>query len=158
LYPNQLNYNRKIKPNIVLQVETWRPRVQGVQLKALAGARLPESEPEFAAISRVVSSLQDCLKPESSAELFMQELRITISQIQAWWENRNRRPDGELKSLQRERILDLVLAAADSVSLALKLMAAPWYSFILLRKRAAQELMWGCTQLGLLRPKQATAA
>jgi DNA-binding transcriptional regulator YiaG len=42
-----------------------------------------------------VSSLQDCLKPESSAELFMQELRITISQIQAWWENRNRRPDGE---------------------------------------------------------------
>jgi hypothetical protein len=78
-----------------LQVETWRPRVQGAQLKALAGARLPESEPEFAAISRVVSSLQDCLKPESSAELFMQELRITISQIQAWWENRNRRPDGE---------------------------------------------------------------
>jgi DNA-binding transcriptional regulator YiaG len=46
-----------------------------------------------------VGSLQDCLKPESSAELFMQELRITISQIQAWWENRNRRPDGEHRRL-----------------------------------------------------------
>jgi hypothetical protein len=91
-----------------VQVETWRPRVQGAQLKALAGARLPESEAEFAAISRVVSSLQDCLKPESSAELFMQELRITISQIQAWWENRNRRPDGEQRSWLQQQMLEVV--------------------------------------------------
>lgn len=54
------------------QVETWRPRVQGTQLKALAGARLPETEAEFENISGVVQSLQDCLKSESSPELFMQ--------------------------------------------------------------------------------------
>lgn len=77
------------------QVETWRPRVQGTQLKALAGARLPETEPEFQSILRVVTSLQDCLKEDSSPDAFMQDLRITVSQIQAWWENRIRRPDGE---------------------------------------------------------------
>eukprot|EP00878_Enallax_costatus_P012103 GHUV01012636.1.p2 GENE.GHUV01012636.1~~GHUV01012636.1.p2 ORF type:complete len:322 (+),score=99.10 GHUV01012636.1:553-1518(+) len=80
-----------------LEVETWRPRVQGTQLKALAGARLPETEAEFDNISRVLQSLQDCLKPESSPQLYMKDLRTTIHQIQAWWENRNRRPDGGLK-------------------------------------------------------------
>lgn len=78
-----------------LGVDTWRPRVQGAQLKALNGARLPEYEQDFQEIQRVVESLQDCLLPESSSEQFMQDLRTTISQIQAWWVNRNKRPDGE---------------------------------------------------------------
>eukprot|EP00879_Flechtneria_rotunda_P021287 GHRR01022430.1.p1 GENE.GHRR01022430.1~~GHRR01022430.1.p1 ORF type:complete len:213 (+),score=54.22 GHRR01022430.1:414-1052(+) len=78
-----------------LQLETWRPRVQGAQLKALAGARLPETEYEMQNIARVVQSLQDCLKPDSSPDIFMQDLQRMILQIQAWWENRNRRPDGE---------------------------------------------------------------
>lgn len=77
-----------------LGVDTWRPRVQGTQLKALQGARLPEYETEFQEIQRVVSSLQDCIRAESSPEALMQDLRLTISQIQAWWENRNKRPDG----------------------------------------------------------------
>lgn len=78
-----------------LGVDTWRPRVQGAQLKALLGARLPEYEQEFQEIQRVVDSLQDCILPESSPEALMQDLRTTISQIQAWWENRNKKSDGE---------------------------------------------------------------
>jgi hypothetical protein len=77
-----------------LGVDTWRPRVQGAQLKALQSARLPESEQEFQNIQLVVEGLQDCLLPESSTDALMQDLRTTISQIQAWWETRNKRPDG----------------------------------------------------------------
>jgi hypothetical protein len=78
-----------------LGVDTWRPRVQGAQLKALLGARLPEYEQEFQEIQRVVDSLQDCILPESSPEALVQDLRTTISQIQAWWENRNKKSDGK---------------------------------------------------------------
>lgn len=77
-----------------LGVDTWRPRVQGAQLKALQSARLPESEQEFQQIQLVVEGLQDCLLPESSTDALMSDLRTTISQIQAWWETRNKRPDG----------------------------------------------------------------
>lgn len=77
-----------------LGVDTWRPRVQGAQLKALQSARLPESEQEFQNIQLVVEGLQDCLLPESSTDALMSDLRTTISQIQAWWETRNKRPDG----------------------------------------------------------------
>eukprot|EP00775_Hariotina_reticulata_P010958 gene10958-11112_t len=80
-----------------LGVDTWRPRVQGSQLKALLGARLPEQQQEFTAIQEVVQSLQDCLKQDSSVEQFMADLHTTVAQIQTWWENRNKRPDGYLK-------------------------------------------------------------
>lgn len=65
-----------------IQVETWRPRVQGTQLKALAGARLPETEAEFENILRVAQSLQDCLKLESSPQLFMQVTYTGLYRIQ----------------------------------------------------------------------------
>jgi hypothetical protein len=77
-----------------LGLDTWRPRVQGTQLKALVGVRLPETEDELHAVEAVVRSLEDCLADDSSPDAFMSELRITLGQIQAWWENRNRRQDG----------------------------------------------------------------
>jgi hypothetical protein len=77
-------------------LDTWRPRVQGSQLKALLGARLPEQQQEFSAIEEVAKSLQDCLKQDSSLQHFMADLHTTVAQIQTWWENRNKRPDGEL--------------------------------------------------------------
>jgi len=82
-----------------LGVDTWRPRVQGTQLKALQGARLPELEQEFQEMQRMVTSLQECIMSDSSPEALIQDLRLTIKQIQNWWEQRNRRPDGEHCSL-----------------------------------------------------------
>ena len=81
-----------------LNVETWRPRVQGLQYKALVGARLPETEGEMAHLGAVVHALaaDASLKPESSADAMMQDLAGVIGSIQGWWENRNRRVDGEL--------------------------------------------------------------
>ena len=78
-----------------MAIDTWRPRVQGAQLKALVGARLPETNEELAQVEATIRSLQDCLKQETSPESMMGELRQIIYQIQTWWENRNRRPDGE---------------------------------------------------------------
>lgn len=78
-----------------LGVDTWRPRVQGAQLKALQGARLPELEQEFQDMQRVVTGLQECIRSDSSPEALLQDLQLTIKQIQHWWEQRNRRPDGE---------------------------------------------------------------
>jgi hypothetical protein len=78
-----------------LSVDYWRPRVYGAQLKVLQGARLPEFEEEFQAIQQVVDSLEDCLRPSSSPEALMQDLRTTIAGIQQWWGERNKKPDGE---------------------------------------------------------------
>lgn len=78
-----------------LSVDYWRPRVYGAQLKVLQGARLPEFEEEFQTIQQVVDSLADCLRPDSSPEALMQDLRSTIAGIQQWWGERNKKPDGE---------------------------------------------------------------
>lgn len=79
-----------------LGLDTWRPRVQGAQLKALQGARLPEFEHEFLALRRVLDSAADCLLPESSPEALLQDFRATVAKIQTWWKSRNKmRPDGE---------------------------------------------------------------
>jgi hypothetical protein len=78
-----------------LGVDYWRPRVYGSQLKVLQGARLPEYEEEFQAIQQVVDGLDDCLRPGSSPEALVQDLRSTIAGIQQWWGERNKKPDGE---------------------------------------------------------------
>lgn len=78
-----------------MNIDTWRPRVQGQQLKALVGARLPESEEEMQHLEAVLHSLQDSLKPDITPAMVMADLRNLIGNIQAWWENRNKRPDGK---------------------------------------------------------------
>lgn len=77
-----------------LGVETWRPRVQGAQLKALQGARLAETEQELAQLDQVIHSIGDCLKPDVTPALVAAEARAFIRLAQVWWDNRNKRPEG----------------------------------------------------------------
>lgn len=74
-----------------MNLETWRPRVQGAQLKALNGARLPETTEELAQVEAVVYNIHDCIRPDSSPDAMMHDLKLQIFNIQTWWENRNKR-------------------------------------------------------------------
>lgn len=49
-------------------LDTWRPRVHGTQLKALLNCRLPEHPEEFAKVESVVSSIKFALRVSSSEE------------------------------------------------------------------------------------------
>lgn len=80
-----------------LAIETWRPRVHGVQLKALSNVRLPETDEEFEYVETAVAQLDRFLRPESTPQLFVSDLRARIASIENWWDNRNKRPDGSLK-------------------------------------------------------------
>jgi hypothetical protein len=77
-----------------LNVETWRPRAYGEQLRALTCTRLPLHEEEFQAIARAAATLQDCLVPASSLQALMFDLRTTVKGVTAWWESRLKKPDG----------------------------------------------------------------
>lgn len=78
-------------------LETWRPRVHGVQLKALLNVRLPESDEEFQTVETSLGNLTYALKPESSPDQFVLDLKNHVAAVEIWWDNRNRRPDGTLK-------------------------------------------------------------
>lgn len=77
-----------------LACETWRPRVQGAQVKALQGARLAETDQELARLDQVIYSLADCLKLDYTAATFAHEARSFVRLTQVWWDNRNKRPEG----------------------------------------------------------------
>lgn len=72
-------------------LETWRPRVQGTQLKALLNARLPETEEEFDAVEAAVAGMQHVLRPDSSPKAFAADLRKFIANVEVWWDNRNKK-------------------------------------------------------------------
>ncbi|KAF5840007.1 hypothetical protein DUNSADRAFT_18044 [Dunaliella salina] len=75
-------------------LDTWRPRVHGTQLKALTNCRLPELPEEYAAVEREISSIQSVLRPEVSPQMFVAELRSFVAGVEVWWEGRNaRRPN-----------------------------------------------------------------
>ncbi|KAK9815752.1 hypothetical protein WJX72_008966 [[Myrmecia] bisecta] len=77
----------KLMFNPILQ--TWRPRVHGTQLKAVQGARLPATEQEWQAVKAVIDSLQPWLKPDTTADAFLQDLKALEAQCRGWWESRN---------------------------------------------------------------------
>eukprot|EP00197_Chlamydomonas_leiostraca_P002376 CAMPEP_0202859646 /NCGR_PEP_ID=MMETSP1391-20130828/1669_1 /ASSEMBLY_ACC=CAM_ASM_000867 /TAXON_ID=1034604 /ORGANISM="Chlamydomonas leiostraca, Strain SAG 11-49" /LENGTH=524 /DNA_ID=CAMNT_0049538697 /DNA_START=123 /DNA_END=1697 /DNA_ORIENTATION=- len=86
-------------------LDTWRPRVHGTQLKALLNCRLPELPEEYANVEKTVAQLKFALRPDTSPEKFVSELRKFIAGVEVWWDNRNSRrpaqdqlvPTGNLK-------------------------------------------------------------
>ncbi len=66
-------------------------RVNGAQLKALQGARLPETEEEWQNVKATLDTLQPWLKDETTSDLFLQDLRGLITFIYGWWDARNKR-------------------------------------------------------------------
>jgi hypothetical protein len=74
-------------------LDTWRPRIQGQQLRALQNVRLPETADEYERVRKAVAALQRYLRPTSSVEAFMDDLQQLVATVETWWENRNKRPD-----------------------------------------------------------------
>lgn len=65
--------------------------MNGTQLKALQGVRLPETEPEWEAVRETLEGLSAWLKDETSPDLFLAELKQLAAHAQDWWENRTKR-------------------------------------------------------------------
>lgn len=59
------------------------------------GARLPESEAEMQAFAAVAYSVVDCIRPESSPEVLVADMRRWMGGLRVWWEGRNKRSTGE---------------------------------------------------------------
>ena len=72
-------------------LDTWRPRVNGVQLKALQGARLPETDQEWHCVKVVLDTIVDWIREDSSPEAFLQELKELVAYCESWWDNRTKR-------------------------------------------------------------------
>lgn len=75
------------QPNL----DTWRPRVNGVQLKALQGARLPETDSEWHCVKVILETIIDWIREDSSPEAFLQELKDLVAYCESWWDNRTKR-------------------------------------------------------------------
>ncbi len=54
------------------QLDTWRPRVHGTQLKALQNCRLPEQPEEFAAAEQAIASVKFALRVSSCSSSLAQ--------------------------------------------------------------------------------------
>ena len=72
-------------------LETWRPRVHGSQLKAIAGARLPETPVELQRVREAFELHRACLRPGSTPDAVVAELTRFTASVEAWWDMRNKR-------------------------------------------------------------------
>ncbi|KAL3137600.1 hypothetical protein ABBQ38_004881 [Trebouxia sp. C0009 RCD-2024] len=75
-------------------LDTWRPRVNGVQLKALQGARLPETDQEWHCVKVVLDTIADWIREDTTPEAFLQELKELVAYCESWWDNRTKREGG----------------------------------------------------------------
>ncbi|GAB4817404.1 hypothetical protein N2152v2_004450 [Parachlorella kessleri] len=92
--PAQERFWRNVKTMYSPALETWRPRVNGVQLKVLQGARLPETEEEWDALDAALSTLGPYLRADSSVGRLSSELRDFVGLLDVWWANRKRGEGG----------------------------------------------------------------
>ena len=65
--------------------------MNGSQLKALQAARLPETEPEWEAVTRTLHLSANWLKNESCCQAFVDDLKELALYARDWWENRTKR-------------------------------------------------------------------
>ena len=65
--------------------------MNGVQLKALQGARLPETDQEWHCVKVVLDTIADWIREDSTPEAFLQELKELVAYCENWWDNRTKR-------------------------------------------------------------------
>lgn len=85
--------------------------MNGTQLKALQGVRLPESDAEWGAVRETLDGVASWLKVESSPELFLSELKELAAYAHDWWENRTKREGKRLAFTSKSRSCRLGLLA-----------------------------------------------
>lgn len=66
------------------------PPTRGDPCQVLAGARLPESEEEWAALRTALAGVRQHLRPDSSLDLVVADLRDFVQMVVSWWENRKK--------------------------------------------------------------------
>lgn len=66
-------------------------RVNGIQIKALQGVRLPESSAEWELVKRVLTSVGDWLKFETCPDAFLKDHQLVTLEAQDWQDNRTKR-------------------------------------------------------------------
>ncbi len=81
------------------RLETWRPRVGGIQLKVLKGARLPETDGEWLSVQLAVGASTRWLREDSSPKAFLQDIKAVVTYCQSWWGSRTQ-PAGERSCMQ----------------------------------------------------------
>lgn len=119
--PPSERFWRTVRSQWTPNLDTWRPRVNGVQLKVLAGARLPESEEEWAALRAALTGVRQHLRPDSSVDLIMAELRDFVQMVVSWWENRKKTDNAGSGAmlLKRAASAGLLLGGGMGASVAL---------------------------------------
>lgn len=63
--------------------------------QVLSGARLPESEDEWAALRAALGGVRQHLRADSSVDLLFDELRDFVGMVVSWWEDRKKNEKGE---------------------------------------------------------------
>jgi hypothetical protein len=71
-------------------LETWRPRVNGVQLKVLQGARLPRHDYEWAALGRALVASSQQFRPGVFSDALLLEIKQFTAGVELWWNDRKR--------------------------------------------------------------------
>ncbi|KAL4448314.1 hypothetical protein ABPG75_005533 [Micractinium tetrahymenae] len=119
--PPSERFWRTVRSQWTPMLDTWRPRVNGVQLKVLAGARLPEGEEEWTALRAALASVRQHLRPDSSVDLILGELRDFVAMVVSWWENRKKTDNAGSSAmlLKRAASAGLLLGAGAGASVAL---------------------------------------
>lgn len=81
----------KVIRSVFPDLDTWRPRVNGLQLKALQGARLPETDQEWHCVEEVLETIAKWIREDWAPEAFLRELKELVAYCEVWWENRTKR-------------------------------------------------------------------
>lgn len=92
--PPSERFWRTVRTQWTPMLDTWRPRVNGVQLKVLSGARLPESEEEWSVLHAALAGVCQHLRADTSVERLMGELRDFVGMVVDWWQNRKKTEGG----------------------------------------------------------------
>lgn len=130
--PPQDRFWKNVRSSFNPPLDTWRPRVNGVQLKVLQGARLPEAAQEWAALRASINRLAPYLRSTSSVDTLCCEIQDFVSLLGVWWANR-KRGEGGPGSKRQASVADLSIlplqpkrtAAAPSLPSPLELIRQP---------------------------------
>lgn len=99
--------------------ETWRPRVGRAQLKALRGARLPETDREWLSVQLAVEATSKWLREDSSPNAFLQDIRNLVTYCKNWWGTRTQRGDDDAQGgypFLEDALLDFASVAVGPMS------------------------------------------
>lgn len=92
---------RNVRESYSPPLKTWRPRVNGVQLKVMQDCRLPETDQEWIQLVTSLLPIEQYLRPDRDAQTLTQEIKEFAHGIEVWWDKRKRGEGGPSNGLKR---------------------------------------------------------